>query len=84
MTILNWVLRILVFLLLLGLAARNSDPVTVRLFFGNEWRVELSVLLLILFFAGALSGALAGWSLARGRKPVVDEPSPAPTQPVVD
>ncbi|HEY9194446.1 MAG TPA: lipopolysaccharide assembly protein LapA domain-containing protein [Methyloversatilis sp.] len=84
MTILNWVLRILVFLLLLGLAARNSDPVTVRLFFGNEWRIELSVLLLILFFAGALAGALAGWSLARSRKPEVDGPPPVPTQPVAD
>ena len=84
MTILNWGLRILVFLLLLGLAARNSDAVTVRLFFGNEWRIELSVLLFILFFAGALAGGLAGWSLARGSKPATDEPSPVPTQPVVD
>ncbi|MFW2456532.1 LapA family protein [Methyloversatilis discipulorum] len=67
MAILNWLLRIVVFLLLLGLAARNSDPVTVRFFFGHEWRVELSLVLLALFFFGALLGALAGWSLARSR-----------------
>ncbi|MDY0057201.1 MAG: lipopolysaccharide assembly protein LapA domain-containing protein [Methyloversatilis sp.] len=67
MAILNWLLRIVVFLLLLGLAARNSDPVTVRFFFGQEWRVELSLVLLALFFLGALLGALAGWSLARSR-----------------
>ena len=67
MAILNWLLRIVVFLLLLGLAARNSDPVTVRFFFGYEWRVELSLVLLALFFFGALLGALAGWLLARSR-----------------
>ncbi|WP_019919105.1 lipopolysaccharide assembly LapA domain-containing protein [Methyloversatilis discipulorum] len=67
MAILNWLLRIVVFLLLLGLAARNSDPVTVRFFFGHEWRVELSLVLLALFFFGALLGTLAGWSLARSR-----------------
>mgnify|MGYP006191103345 FL=1 len=65
MAILNWLLRIVVFLLLLGLAARNSDPVTVRWFFGHEWRIELSVLLLALFVLGVLLGAFAGWSHAR-------------------
>lgn len=67
MAVLSWLLRIAVFLLLLGLVARNSDPVTVRFFFDQEARVELSVLLLALFFLGALFGALAGWALARGR-----------------
>lgn len=65
MAILNWLLRIIVFLLLLGLAARNSDTVTVRWFFGHEWRIELSVLLLALFVLGVLLGAFAGWTHAR-------------------
>jgi uncharacterized integral membrane protein len=65
MAILNWLLRIVVFLLLLGLAARNSDPITVRWFFGHEWRIELSVLLLALFVLGVLLGAFAGWTHAR-------------------
>jgi uncharacterized integral membrane protein len=65
MVVLNWLLRIAAFLLLLGLAARNSDPVAVRWFFGHEWRVELSVLLLALFAAGVLLGAFAGWTFAR-------------------
>jgi uncharacterized integral membrane protein len=69
MAVLNWLLRVVVFLLLLGLAARNSDFVTVRWFFGHEWRIELSVLLLLLFFFGAMLGALAGWSFAhRGKR----------------
>ncbi|MBP6096203.1 MAG: DUF1049 domain-containing protein [Methyloversatilis sp.] len=69
MAVLSWLLRIVVFLLLLGLAARNSDFVTVRWFFGNEWRIELSALLLLLFCLGAMLGALAGWSFAhRGKR----------------
>ncbi|MDP2868517.1 lipopolysaccharide assembly LapA domain-containing protein [Methyloversatilis sp.] len=75
MAILNWLLRIVVFLLLLGLAARNSDPVTVRWFFGHEWRIELSVLLLALFVLGVLLGAFAGW--AHARKPSSPTPSSA-------
>ncbi|MBU0601718.1 MAG: LapA family protein [Gammaproteobacteria bacterium] len=67
MAALNWILRAAVFLLLLGLAARNSDQVTVRFFFGYEWRIEQSVLLLVIFFLGALFGVLAGWSFARNR-----------------
>lgn len=65
MAILNWLLRIVVFLLLLGLAARNSDPVTVRWFFGHELRIELSALLLALFVLGVMLGAFAGWTHAR-------------------
>ncbi|MCP4637747.1 MAG: LapA family protein [Methyloversatilis sp.] len=67
MAILKWLLRIVVFLLLLGLAARNSDPVTVRFFFGQAWQVELSLVLFILFLVGAVLGAFAGWSLATAR-----------------
>ncbi len=67
MAILKWLLRIVVFLLLLGLAARNSDPVTVRFFFGQVWQVELSLILFILFLVGAVLGAFAGWSLAQAR-----------------
>jgi putative membrane protein len=75
MAILSWLLRIVVFLLLLGLASRNSDLVTVRWFFGHEWRIELSVLLLLLFFFGTLLGALAGWSFAhRGKRATVPSP----------
>lgn len=67
MTILNWVLRIVAFLLLLGLAARNSDPVTLRFFFGQAWHVELSLVLFLLFLIGAVFGLAAGWSIAQRR-----------------
>lgn len=75
MTVLSWLLRIVVFLLLLGLAARNSDFVTVRWFLGHEWHIELSVLLLLLFFGGAMLGALAGWSSAHRGKQAPPPPS---------
>lgn len=75
MAILKWLLRIVVFLLLLGLAARNSDPVTVRFFFGQAWQVELSLVLFILFLVGAVLGAFAGWSLATARATPREEQS---------
>lgn len=75
MAVLNWFLRIVVLLLLLGLAARNSDFVTVRWFFDHEWRIELSVVLLLFFFFGAMLGALAGWSFAlRGKRAAPSSP----------
>ncbi len=74
MAILKWVLRILVFLLLVGFASRNSDPVTVYGFFGYEWRVELSLLLLLFLSSGAALGAFAGWTLARGTRPETARP----------
>lgn len=78
MAILKWLLRIVVFLLLLGLAARNSDPVTVRFFFGQAWQVELSLVLFILFLVGAVLGAFAGWSLATARANPREERSVQP------
>jgi hypothetical protein len=52
-----------------GAGVPQQRFVTVRWFFGNEWRIELSVLLLLLFFFGAVLGALAGWSFAhRGKR----------------
>ncbi len=78
MAILKWLLRIVVFLLLLGLAARNSDPVTVRFFFGQAWQVELSLVLFILFLVGAVLGAFAGWSLATARATPREEQSVQP------
>ncbi len=52
-------LKILMFLLLLGFAAKNSEFVALRYFLGLEWQVPLSLVLLISFAAGLMVGLLA-------------------------
>jgi uncharacterized integral membrane protein len=60
MRYLRWILRVLLFLLLLGFAIKNTDTVVVRYFLGWEWHAPLSLVLLVLFVAGAVLGVLAG------------------------
>jgi uncharacterized integral membrane protein len=59
MRYLVWLLRIILFLLLLGLAVKNSDPVIVHYYFGAEWKAPLVFVLLIAICAGAALGILA-------------------------
>lgn len=51
--------KIILFLLLLGFAALNSDTVTLRYFLGLEWRAPLSLVILVVFALGLLVGLLA-------------------------
>jgi lipopolysaccharide assembly protein A len=60
MRYLRWILRIALFLFLLGFAIKNTDPVVVRYFLGWEWRAPLTLVLLVFFAGGAGLGALAG------------------------
>lgn len=55
----NWLLRAALFIVLLGFAVKNDQPVTLRYFFGFEWESPLVIVLLIFFAAGALVGILA-------------------------
>ena len=59
MRALIWSFRLLVFLLFFAFAAKNTEPVTLRLFFGASWQVPLIVLLFGFFAVGALFGILA-------------------------
>lgn len=59
MSYLNWFLRSVLFLLLLGFAVKNDQPVTLRYFFGYEWQSSLVTVLLIFFALGATVGVLA-------------------------
>jgi len=84
MRILSWFLRLVVFLLLFGLALNNLETVTLHLLFGTEWRTPMIVLLLVVFALGAVLGALAllpSWM--RHRKQVRlarnSEPPPKPS-----
>jgi uncharacterized integral membrane protein len=51
-----WILRVVFFLLLLGFAVKNSDPVTLRFFFDAHWQMPLVLAMLIFFGAGVLVG----------------------------
>jgi lipopolysaccharide assembly protein A len=51
--------KIVLFLLMLGFAALNSGTVTLRYFLGLEWRAPLSLVILMVFAIGLLTGLLA-------------------------
>ncbi len=59
MRILSWFLRLVLFLLLFGLALNNLEPVTLHLLFGTQWRTPMIVLLLLVFALGVVLGVLA-------------------------
>ncbi|MDO8414083.1 MAG: LapA family protein [Gallionellaceae bacterium] len=54
----NWVLRVVLFIILLGFAMKNDQPVVLRYFFGYEWQASLVVVLLVFFAAGIGVGLL--------------------------
>ena len=69
MKYLVWLLRGFLFLILLGFAVKNDEPVVLRYFFGYEWHSSLVVVLLLFFAVGAAVGMLAVLaSLLRQRK----------------
>ena len=59
MRILTWAIRIALFVLLLAFAAKNTDPVTLRFYFGLVWQAPLVALLLAFFAAGVALGLMA-------------------------
>jgi len=58
MAYLIWVVRILLFVLLFGLAARNTDIVHVRGYLGYEWQAPLALALLSATFLGVVLGVM--------------------------
>ncbi len=59
MRYLGWVLKILIFVVVLGFALQNSQPVTLHYFLGYIWEAPLVVLLLAALLLGSLLGLLA-------------------------
>lgn len=51
-------LKLILFLLLLGLAMRNSEFVTLRYFLGMEWQAPLALIIFVAFAIGLLMGLL--------------------------
>lgn len=63
MRYLNAVLGLFIFLLALGFALKNAEPITLRYYLGFAWRAPLSLTLLIAFLAGIVAGLAACFSL---------------------
>lgn len=59
MRYLIWSLRAVLFLLLLGFAVKNDQPVVLRYFFGYEWQTSFVVVLLCFFSLGVVIGVAA-------------------------
>jgi putative membrane protein len=59
MRIVTWTIRLVLFLLLIALAAKNIEPVTLNFYFGLSRQAPLIVILLGAFAIGALFGVLA-------------------------
>ena len=59
MRYLVWLLRAVMFVVLLGFAVKNDQPVVLRYFFGYEWQASLVVILLLFFAVGMGIGVLA-------------------------
>jgi len=71
MRYLNWIVRVVLFIALLGFAVKNDQPVTLRYFFGFERQSYLVVVLLIFFSVGTAVGVLAMLSsLLRQRREI--------------
>jgi uncharacterized integral membrane protein len=59
MRYLIWSFRGVLFLLLLGFAVKNDEPVVLRYYFGFEWHTTLVLALLCFFALGAVIGVAA-------------------------
>jgi len=58
--VLVWLLRAVIFIMLFGLAIKNSGPVELRFFLNQAWQAPLSLVLLAAFTAGVVIGLGAG------------------------
>jgi uncharacterized integral membrane protein len=70
MRLLSWAIRLALFVLLLAFAAKNTDPVALRFYFGLAWQAPLVAILLAFFAAGVALGlaAMLGSWLAQRRR----------------
>jgi len=63
-----WIVRALLFFVLLGLAIKNSDTMLLRFFFGQEWTAPVSLVILAVFTLGLAVGLTVAISFSRRRK----------------
>jgi len=66
------VLGLVLFLLAVGFAVKNSEVVTLRFYLGTEWQAPLVVVLLVFFALGAVAGVAASVSyMLRQRREIL-------------
>jgi lipopolysaccharide assembly protein A len=87
MRIVTWTIRLILFLLLAALAAKNVEPVTLRFYFDMAVQAPLVALLFCAFALGALFGVLAlSGTLFRQRRDISNlknqKQAPRPPAPV--
>ena len=72
MKVFVWLLRLALFLVLLGFAVKNSSKVTLHFFFDAAWPLPLVAVMLIFFAAGAVFGVTAALgTFLRQRREIV-------------
>jgi uncharacterized integral membrane protein len=59
MRVVGWIVKFVIFILLVGFAVKNTDPIVVRFYLGYEWHSPLVFVILVFFAAGAAFGALS-------------------------
>jgi uncharacterized integral membrane protein len=59
MPLLTWTVRLILFVVLLAFAVKNTDPVTLRFYFDLAWQGPLVVVLFGVLAVGALLGIAA-------------------------
>jgi uncharacterized integral membrane protein len=59
MRVLAWTLRIILFLALFLFALKNTDMVSLHLYFDQVWQAPLILVLLVFFVGGTVIGVLA-------------------------
>lgn len=89
MTVITWAIRLIIFSFLLVLAARNTEPVTLRFLLDYVWDAPLVIVLLAFFAGGAALGVLSlvglvfrqRRELGRLRREITKQKSPVQEQP---
>ncbi len=59
MRYISWLFQMFLFIILLGFALKNGQPVTLHYFFGYEWQSSMVIVTLLFFAVGAGLGILA-------------------------
>ena len=82
MRALVWIVRFALFLLILGFAVRNNEPVRVQFYLGAQWEAPLAFVMLVVFAIGAAAGVTASLGyLFRQRRELLQARKQLRTQP---
>lgn len=82
MRLLGWLIKILLFVVLFAFALNNQHDATLIGFFGREWQAPMALLILVVFAAGCVVGALAMLPAWWRNRRLTRRPSPAPPAPL--